>query len=69
MGRFPSDVGKFAPGSRAARVLILLHELGHLIQDDNGEWLLPDDGSDGARSKANTLRIQQVCRKELDELK
>ena len=69
MGRFPSDVGKFAPGSRAARVLILLHELGHLIQDDNGEWLLPDDGSDGVRSKANTMRIQQVCRKELDNLK
>src|ERR1044071_6357742 len=66
MVRFPSDVGSFSPGSRAARVLILLHELGHLIQDENGEWLLPDDGLDGRKSKANTLRIQQVCRKELD---
>jgi len=68
MVRFPSDVGSFSPGSRAARVLILLHELGHLIQDENGDWLLPDDGFDGRQSKANILRIQQVCRKELDAL-
>jgi hypothetical protein len=27
--KFPSDVGNFAPGSRAARALILLHELSH----------------------------------------
>jgi len=68
MRRFPSDVGNFAPGSRAARALILLHELGHLIQDENGEWLLPDDGFDDTQSKANTLRVQQVCRKELNAL-
>ena len=68
MRKFPSDVGNFAPGSRAARALILLHELGHLIQDENGEWLLPDDGFDDTQSKANTLRVQQVCRKELNAL-
>jgi hypothetical protein len=68
MRKFPSDVGNFAPGSRAARALILLHELGHLIQDDNGEWLIPDDGFDGRQSKANTLHVQQVCRKELKAL-
>jgi hypothetical protein len=68
MRKFPSDVGNFAPGSRAARALILLHELGHLIQDDNGDWLIPDDGFNGTQSKANTLRVQQVCRKELKEL-
>jgi hypothetical protein len=68
MRKFPSDVGNFAPGSRAARALILLHELGHLIQDDNGEWLIPDDGFDGRRSKENTLRVQQACRKELNKL-
>ena len=66
--KFPSDVGNFAPGSRAARALILLHELGHLIQDENGEWLIPDDGFDNKQSKANTLRVQQVCRKELNAL-
>jgi hypothetical protein len=68
MRKFPSDVGNFSPGSRAARALILLHELGHLIQGDNGDWLLPDDGFNGDQSKANTLRVQQVCRRELDEL-
>jgi hypothetical protein len=68
MRKFPSDVGNFAPGSRAARALILLHELGHLIQDDNGEWLIPDDGFDGRQSKENTLRVQQACRKELNKL-
>lgn len=69
MRRFPSDIGNFAPGSRGARVLILLHELGHLIQGENGDWLIPDDGHDGTQSKANTLRVQQVCRRELDALK
>jgi hypothetical protein len=68
MRKFPSDVGNFAPGSRAARALILLHELGHLIQDENGEWLIPDDGFDRTQSKANTLRVQLVCRKELNAL-
>ncbi len=68
MRKFPSDVGNFAPGSRAARALILLHELGHLIQDEHGEWLIPDDGFDGKQSKENTLRVQQMCRKELNKL-
>ena len=67
--RFPSDVGNFTPGSRQARALILLHELGHLIQGENGEWLIPDDGFDGTLSKANTLRVQDRCRKELNSLK
>jgi hypothetical protein len=68
MRKFPSDVGNFAPGSRAARALILLHELGHLILGENGAWLIPDDGFNGEQSKANTLRVQQVCRKELNAL-
>lgn len=68
MRKFPSDVGTFSPGSRAARALILLHELGHLIQGDNGDWLIPDDGHNGVQSKANTLLVQQVCHKELNAL-
>jgi hypothetical protein len=67
--KFPSDVGSFAPGSRQARALILLHELGHLIQSDDGDWLIPDDGHDGPRSQANTLRVQNECRPQLDALK
>jgi len=68
MGKYPSNVGTFAPGSRAARALILLHELGHLILGEDGDWLIPDDGFDGPQSKANTLRVEQVCRKELNAL-
>src|SRR5690348_10703362 len=35
--RFPADVGSFPPGTRQARALILLHELGHLIEGADGE--------------------------------
>jgi hypothetical protein len=69
MRKFPSDIGSFRPGTRPARALILLHELGHLIQGENGTWLIPDDGSNRPQSIANTLHIQQVCRTQLDELK
>jgi hypothetical protein len=65
LDKFPSDVGSFGPGTRRARALILLHELGHLIETDDGTWLLPDDALDGPQSKANTLRIQQVCNSQL----
>ena len=69
MHEYPADIGSFAPGSRQARALILLHELGHLIQDANGAWLIPDDGHNGPQSKANTLRVQQACRVQLETLK
>jgi len=67
--RFPSDIGSFQPGTRPARALILLHELGHLIEAENGTWLIPDDGGDGARSNRNTLLVQHACRAQLDALK
>lgn len=67
--RFPSNVGSFPPGTRRARALILLHELGHLIQGDDGAWLVPDDGHSGLQSRANTLRVEWECRRELDGLK
>lgn len=68
LDRFPADVGPFGPGTRRARALILLHELGHLIEGDDGTWLLPDDGLNGPKSKANTLRVQQACQAELKTL-
>ena len=69
MDKFPSDVGSFGPGTRGARALIVLHELGHLIENEDGTWLLPDDGLNGPQSKANTLRVQQVCDRQLTTLK
>ena len=67
--KFPADVGAFRPGTRRARALILLHELGHLIRGDDGEWLLPDDGHNAYQSKQNTQRVQAVCRAQLETLK
>jgi hypothetical protein len=69
MRKYPSDVGSFPAGSRPARALILLHELGHLIEGENGTWLLPDDGHNGPLSRANTLRVQQACRVQLEKLR
>ena len=66
--RFPQNIGRFAAGSRPARALILLHELGHLIQSANGAWLIPNDGNNGQQSNENTLRIQQVCGEQLKTL-
>ena len=47
---FPSEpympgVGSFPPNTREARVLMLLHELGHLVEGQDGRWLIPDDGN------------------------
>lgn len=67
--KFPSDVGSFGPGTRPARALILLHELGHLIENEDGTWLLPDDGLNGPQSNANTIRVQKVCNAQLTRLK
>jgi hypothetical protein len=67
--RFPADVGSFPPGTRQARALILLHELGHLIEGEDHSWLLPDDGHDGSQSNRNTLLVQRACRQQLDTLK
>ena len=68
MRNIPSDVGSFQPGSRPARALILLHELGHLISVEGGAWLIPDDGYNAVQSKANTLRVEKACRAQLRAL-
>lgn len=69
MRNVPADVGNFLPGSRRARALILLHELAHLIEGENGAWLIPDDGFNVEQSRMNTLRIQKVCHAQLHALK
>lgn len=54
-------IGTFAPNTKEARVLIFLHELGHVIKGQDGEWLLPNDGNSEKVSKLNTRRIEGVC--------
>jgi hypothetical protein len=56
-----SLIGTFEPNTRQARVLIFLHELGHVVKGEDGEWLLPNDGNNDKVSKENTRRIQGIC--------
>ena len=61
-------IGRFRPDSREIRVLMLLHELGHLMKGAEGNWLLPDDGNDAELSRANSQKIDEVCGDQIREL-
>jgi hypothetical protein len=58
-------VGSFRPNTREARVLMLLHELAHLVRGQDGNWLIPDDGNAPALSKQNTAFIESQCRAQI----
>jgi hypothetical protein len=58
-------IGSFQANSREVRVLMLLHELGHLIKDQEGKWLLPDDGKDEELSRTNSRKIEDICGSEI----
>lgn len=62
IGRFPSD-------TRAARALIILHEIGHLVQGADKRWLLPNDGHNPELSLRNTKTVENYCLKQLTALK
>ena len=62
-------VGSFLPNTREARVLMLLHELAHLIAGPDGRWLIPDDGDDQGLSRKNTLTIEARCRDQIKEIR
>jgi hypothetical protein len=68
-GRPVVYVGGWPPNTRVARVLMLLHELGHLIEGPGGGWLLPDDGDDWQKSEKNTEAVQKVCGEEVRSLR
>ena len=61
-------VGTFAPNTKEARVLMFLHELGHIVKGAGGEWLLPDDGGNEALSRDNTRKIEEVCGGQIKNL-
>jgi hypothetical protein len=58
-------VGSFRPNTRQARVLILLHELAHLVKGRDGNWLIPDDGNAALLSKQNTTVIESECKAQI----
>lgn len=61
-------VGNFGPNTREVRVLMLLHELGHLVKGPDGQWLLVNDGNDESLSSSNTRKIEAVCRDQIKNL-
>ena len=62
-------IGGFRPNTREARVTILLHELGHLIERPDKQWLLPNDGTDERLSDENTARVIAVCGRQIRSLR
>jgi hypothetical protein len=54
-------VGSFAATTRQARMLMILHEMGHLIRGADDKWLIPDDGGDTAKSALNTRIVEKNC--------
>jgi hypothetical protein len=59
------NIGSFQPNTREARVLMLLHELAHLITGANGSWLIPDDGNSATLSMQNTALIETQCKAQI----
>ena len=58
-------VGGFRPNTREARVLMLLHEVAHLVKGADGDWLIPDDGNAPALSRRNTALVESKCRAQI----
>jgi len=44
---------------------VLLHELGHLVEAQDGRWLIPDDGNAPGISLQNTALIEAQCRLQI----
>lgn len=59
------SIGGFLPNTREARVTILLHELGHLIETRDKQWLLPNDGASEELVRRNTERVIAECGKQI----
>jgi hypothetical protein len=58
----------YPANSRETRVIIFLHELGHLVRGANNKWLLFDDGDDPGQSLENTQRVISACREQITSL-
>lgn len=68
--RAPSErttaiVSDYLPNTRETRVVVLLHELGHLVKNEKDDWLLSDDGKDASLSVENSRKVVSVCRDEI----
>jgi len=66
--RLASVTPVFRPNTRETRVVVILHELGHLVKTPDNRWVLPDDGADPLVSLENTERVVAVCRQQIESL-
>jgi len=66
--RIIPPIGSYMPNTRAARALMLLHEMAHLVRDSNDRWLIPDDGAKPELSRENTRKVETLCGSELSVL-
>ena len=58
----------FRPNTRETRIVVLLHELGHLVKGPGNRWALPDDGASVSQSLQNTERVVSICRHQIESL-
>ncbi|HEY0380055.1 MAG TPA: hypothetical protein VGC87_24290 [Pyrinomonadaceae bacterium] len=65
---FFRSIGRYPANTRKARVLMLLHELGHLVPGANGGWLLPDDADNHVQVYVNTDTVMARCGEQLESL-
>lgn len=62
-------IGTFEPNTEEVRVLMFLHELGHVMKGEDGSWLLPNDGKDERLSRLNSQKIKDVCGEQIKALR
>jgi hypothetical protein len=62
-------IGTFEPNTKEVRVLMFLHELGHVMKGEDGNWLLPNDGKDEILSRQNSQKINDVCGTQIKALR
>ena len=63
--RKQSRVGSFQSATRQGRALMFLHELGHVVAREDGEWVLPNDGDNYVQSERNTRKVEETCSEQL----
>lgn len=61
-------IGKYQPNTRESRVVVLLHELGHMVRGKNKTWLFSDDGDDRSLSQKNSEIVIHACQDQIDAI-
>ena len=60
--------GEFTQGQPGAQILLILHEIGHLVSDGAGNALLPEDRGKANLSHVNTTKVEEACADEIKQV-